>query len=120
MKKSFIVFSFLLFFANCFSSENKNFSIEIKPSFGLIFGRASEYVHVDYEKFLDVGSYNARLSQLDYDYKAPCVNLDIDSQIFKNFYIGVTATLTTSSDSLDLTDRPSWHTASTAARKNSR
>lgn len=88
MKKSFIVFSFLLFFANCFASENKNFSIEIKPSFGMIFGRASEYVHVDYEKFLDVGSYNARLSQLDYDYKAPCVNLDIDSQIFKHFYIG--------------------------------
>lgn len=68
--------------------EIKSFSIDITPSFGVMFGRASEYVYLDYEEYAGIKDYNPKLSQLDYDFTFPFFSLNIDSILFKYLYLG--------------------------------
>ena len=68
--------------------EIKSFSIDITPSFGVMFGRASEYVYLDYEEYAGIKDYNPKLSQLDYDFTFPYFSLTVDSILFKYLYLG--------------------------------
>lgn len=70
------------------NKETKSFSVEITPSFGVMFGRASEYVYLDYEEYAGIKDYNPKLSQLDYDFTFPYFSLAVDSILFKFLYLG--------------------------------
>lgn len=69
-------------------STNKSFSVEITPSFGVMFGRASEHVYLDYDYYEGIKDYNPKLSQLDYDFTFPYFSLAVDSILFKFLYLG--------------------------------
>ena len=69
-------------------STNKSFSVEITPSFGVMFGRASEHVYLDYDYYEGIKDYNPKLSQLDYDFTFPYFSLAVDSILFKYLYLG--------------------------------
>ena len=88
MKKR--VFLFLVSVFICFYAfaNKKSFSIDITPSFGVMFGRASEYVYLDYEEYAGIKDYNPKLSQLDYDFTLPYFSLTVDSILFKFLYLG--------------------------------
>lgn len=70
------------------NKETKSFSVEITPSFGVMFGRASEYVYLDYDYYEGKKNYNPKLSQLDYDFTFPYFSLAVDSILFKYLYLG--------------------------------
>ena len=70
------------------NKETKSFSVEITPSFGVMFGRASEHVYLDYENYEGIKDYNPKLSQLDYDFTFPYFSLAVDSILFKYLYLG--------------------------------
>ena len=88
MKRNIFFLFFLIFFTNCFALQNKNNFVDISSSVGVMFGRASEYVYLDYENFQGIENYNEKLSQLDYDYAVPCLNLKIESRLFKYLHLG--------------------------------
>lgn len=108
-KKSFIILVLLFFISRLFSmdfsllhlenfanksekikdsNETKSFSIEITPSFGMMFGRASEYVYLQYSYYQGVNNYNPKLSQLDYEYSFPYFSLNVDTTLFHYLYLG--------------------------------
>lgn len=99
MKKKIFVFLVLFFvIGSLFSMDffsvapvkntNKSFSVEITPSFGVMFGRASEHVYLDYDYYEGIKDYNPKLSQLDYDFTFPFFSLTVDSILFKYLYLG--------------------------------
>ena len=89
MKKCiFFVFLYLSIVTNLFSSI---FSVELSPSAGVMFGRASEYVYLDYKNYQGIQNYNEQLSQLDYDYTVPYISLNVDSKLFSFVHLGATA-----------------------------
>lgn len=98
MKKKFFIFLVLFFvIGSLFSMDffsvapvkntNKSFSIDVTPSFGVMFGRASEHVYLDYDYYEGIKDYNPKLSQLDYDFTFPYFSLNIDSILFKFLYL---------------------------------
>ena len=99
MKKKIFIFLVLFFvIGSLFSMDffsvapvknpNKSFSVEITPSFGVMFGRASEHVYLDYDYYEGIKDYNPKLSQLDYDFTFPYFSLTVDSILFKYLYLG--------------------------------
>lgn len=88
MKKIITSFFLIYIFSNCFALQKKDFAIQLNPSFGVMFGRASEFVHLDYPIYQGIEDYNEKLSQLDYDFVFPCFSLDLDSKLFKYLYLG--------------------------------
>ncbi len=88
MKRNIFFLFFLIFFTNCFALQNKNNFVDISSSVGVMFGRASEYVYLDYENYQGIENYNEKLSQLDYEYAVPCLNLKIESRLFKYLHLG--------------------------------
>lgn len=86
MKKCiFFVFLYLSIVTNLFSSI---FSVELSPSAGVMLGRASEYVYLDYKNYQGIQNYNEQLSQLDYDYTVPYISLNVDSKLFSFVHLG--------------------------------